>query len=1175
MKMRVGSWSMPLALVSHTRWEWVAAALAVVAAGTAPAINVSVSPTDLAWNTNTWVCLTVTGVTAGAAVDLRLYADVNRSRTLDANDVWVTELRVQDGVTNAWGSSVIACDTNGVADGRIYVRVSYNGNSEECQLWHAVGEYLWEARLTNGTAAVAALSITQPTSTVWLTGQACVLTNLSPAAGMPKPGALITLEYFSLLDGGAPATWTDTNGMFRLYLPSGISTGNVRNVSAIAAGHFLPQWGPGGPSGGEPLSSLSFGQPLHAGQNALARPLFVVPEVPGELYTVAGRVTDELGQPVCAALVQTSLEDSDAFAVAITDTNGDYSFPYNPVDKPLTVYAADAMINARGLLGSATQLVGFVASRTHVDLRLARATSLVRGAVRNAGGPGGPAGVRVSVGNDVQGSFAYTFDSGGVFEMGAVASTDWVASVDTDSLRPVRRVLPMARTPPLTLPAAGVYTNGLLQFSVEPAWRLWGHIYDSQTNGMTGGGVSAKDPDTWDTCDQSDADLAGVYSLLLTNQPYALHTWGFSGDGYMDGDFTSLVTMAGADVGPIDIFPQQAATIQGRVTDIGGPVSNLFVEANVVTFPDHNSWSSYRAAYTWTDPDGYYTLMVPPGTNYYVRANPAQGSLWIEQWYDGADDVYGAMPVTTSVSQPATNIDFVLKRGTTISGTVRANGAGVSNIWVDVTVTWTNASGEWQWGDYAGGAQSRTDGTYRVTVLPDQNYIVHVYPPDGSPWIEQYYDHRPWFSEATPVHPMSDSPVSGVDFDLVAGALISGTVRGNGQGITNAGVTAYALTLDGTGAVQSYVWAGWAPTSEDGSYLLRVATGGVYAVWARCASDSPFYSQYYSNAMDIAMAARLSPGVDTPAENIDFDLPQAALIGGHLSDPDGTPISGARVSVFQDKGDGSFSSIADTWSENSGDYWLRLPAGSNYVVRAGGDYWWVDVLYSNVHHWEDALRLTAEVGAPLTGIDFTLAPGLTVSGQVRDDTNVGLDGVTVRLGAVDEAGNWTETGATVTEPGGYYQIMAWSGTGYVVRVDAPGYSALYFAQTLNPTLATPVSGVQGGFVWDIDFQLFRSDVDSDGDGVMDDIEAYATRTNPWDDQDHLECTEVVWADGKAWLTWRSVSGTVYTVERSASLLDTDGWACLTTPPITATNDITTYCDQPAPAASLYRINVTY
>jgi len=1135
-------------------------------------LNITCSPASLAWDTNAWIGVSITGsgLSTGAVVDLRLYVDVNCNGVVDPNDVWLTELRVQDGVTNAWGSSVIVSDTNGSPDAIITTRVSYHGTSDMAALWHATGNYLWEARLTNDSAsAVAAFTVTQPTSTKWLAGTACVLTNLETFSGQPKPGTLVILDYASLLDGFPPATWTDTNGAFRIYLPEGISTALVNSVSAVGIGYLMSERGPGD----EPLSTLQLTNSLHSGANLLSRPLYVVPITP-EISKVSGRVTDNFSQPVHAALVQTDMDNGDMWALALTDTNGVYQFPFAGSDEPVFVGAYDHFVNMRGFVGSGTQLVSILEDKTNVNICLQHATTLIRGTVLNSGTTDGAPGVRVEAGNEEQGGTTFTFDSNGVFELGAVESTNWTASVDSDSLQPLHRFPVPEEGPPFELQASGIYSGPEVQFEAVPAWVLSGHVF--QNDGftpLTGCRVCADYPVTGDWQAESQAGIDGAYSLLLPNGDYVVRAKPTQDDfPFVDQYYSNsngraeatVLTVSNEDVTPINFVLEQCAIICGRVMAEGKAMTNVQVEARLFT-PDHEQ----GVAWARTDTNGNYILKVPPDIAYGVCVQ-LEGSTWLRQYFSNVIDRASATLVTPTLLEPASGIDFQLQRGGTISGYVfQEDGfTPLANcrVCADDPVT-----GEWRDED-----QTDIYGAYSL-LLPGGDYVVRAKPTqDDFPFLDQWYSNSVSRADATPVRVVSPDDTPDVNFTLRAGARISGHIWGGGSIVSNAGVSAFELVLDESNTVVSWNSRAAAKSDSGGYYSLLLAPGHLYAVMAEGPDETFWLYQIYSNTTDMAQAVRLTPDAENPIEGIDFHLVEGATFGGHLSNAvGGEPLSQVRVDLFQADGSDNFHGVSMTFSRDDGNFRIHVPEGSNYVLRAGVGGQWVPRMYASGRELIDGTRIKAVTGEALLSLNLELDAGMTISGRVSDRYDDGMNSVCVSFGDIDGEGKWTWRYDTYTDPSGNYEYALRANSNHFLRIAHPGGPTVYYNQTLTPSRGQGVSGGQGTIISNVNFQIFASNEDSDNDSVMDDIEAYVMHTNPWGGHDYLKCTTISFTNGKTAVSWCSVPGTDYTVERTTNLLNVAAWINLTPTSLTATTTNTTYQDNPAPLGGMYRIGVPY
>jgi hypothetical protein len=105
----------------------------------------------------------------------------------------------------------------------------------------------------------------------------------------------------------------------------------------------------------------------------------------------------------------------------------------------------------------------------------------------------------------------------------------------------------------------------------------------------------------------------------------------------------------------------------------------------------------------------------------------------------------------------------------------------------------------------------------------------------------------------------------------------------------------------------------------------------------------------------------------------------------------------------------------------------------------------------------------------------------------------------------------------------------------------------------------------------VNFQLFDRLADSDGDGILDSIEAYVMGTNPYDSNDYLRCLSAnSLSSSTATITWASVAGHVYDILRCTNLNENQGWH--TNGTVTATSTNSSHLDTNAWNMGFYRIH---
>ena len=166
-----------------------------------------------------------------------------------------------------------------------------------------------------------------------------------------------------------------------------------------------------------------------------------------------------------------------------------------------------------------------------------------------------------------------------------------------------------------------------------------------------------------------------------------------------------LVTTANFALSP-------GATISGRITDAdtGLAIAGVRVKAsNIFDAPGAEGYS---------DADGVYTVKgVAPGT-YRIRAR-AQGRGYIQQYHDGEIYRDKATEVAVSGTEEVHGIDFVLKRGATISGRVvdASTGLPISNMEIHAGP---------RDGEHLAWEYTQGDGTYVLRGMPDGLIEVEV-----------------------------------------------------------------------------------------------------------------------------------------------------------------------------------------------------------------------------------------------------------------------------------------------------------------------------------------------------------------------------------------------------------------------------------------------------------------
>jgi protocatechuate 3,4-dioxygenase beta subunit len=271
------------------------------------------------------------------------------------------------------------------------------------------------------------------------------------------------------------------------------------------------------------------------------------------------------------------------------------------------------------------------------------------------------------------------------------------------------------------------------------------------------------------------------------------------------------------------------------------------------------------------------------------------------------------------------------------------------------------------------------------------------------------------------------------------------------------------------GPGNSWVYKGAIGTDGNGNYNFTGLPTGQYSILAQA---SIYAGEWYNNAYDQIHVTRVTVNAPNNTPNINFSLAPGGSISGHVQATDnGTPISGATVYVYEyGKQTGSTNLCALATTNASGDYTTPgLPAG-NYAVQvkaAGYATRW----YSNTYNPPEAMTVTVNVGATTPGINFSLAPGASISGHIQAaDTGAGIEGVNVLVIDCDLISllpdEFPVYESVWTDQNGDYVIPGLAAGEYQVRVP-PNASLGYARQTYGECVAVtpPVN------VFNINFSL--------------------------------------------------------------------------------------------------------
>ncbi len=561
-----------------------------------------------------------------------------------------------------------------------------------------------------------------------------------------------------------------------------------------------------------------------------------------------------------------------------------------------------------------------------------------------------------------------------------------------------------------------------IDFTLEQAGAISGTVYEA--DGITPVANANVWANSYVCCgggNGTQTDVNGDYTITrLAEGDYRVRAQaedqGLAGEFYQDtSDWnlaTSVTVTAGATQAGIDFTLVQGGSISGTVYQPDGvtPVTNGEVSANAYICCGGGNGARIGS-------DGTYTIAgLAPG-DYRVQVHVGGQGL-VGEFYDDTTDWNLATAVTVTAGVTQGGIDFTLAEGGSISGTVyEADGVtpvANADVWADSYVCCGGGNG----------TRTASDGTYTIQGLLPGDYRVQARAPGQGLAGEFYNDTTDW-SLATAVTVATGATQGGIDFTLVQGGSISGTVY-EADGVTpvaNANVWAnsYVCCGDGNGT----------RTGSDGTYTISALAPGEYRVQA-AAEDQGLAGEFYNDTTDWSLATAVTVATGATQGGIDFTLVQGGSISGTVYEADGvTPVANADVwaETYTCCGGGN-----GTRSGTDGTYVIRGLLAGDYRIRASADHLGLaSGFYDDTPAWDLATAVTVTAGATQSGIDFILAAGGTISGTVYES-----DGVTpvanLHVYAVDfDTGAWM-AGAN-TDANGYYTLTLTTGT-YQVRACA-------------------------------------------------------------------------------------------------------------------------------------------
>ena len=521
------------------------------------------------------------------------------------------------------------------------------------------------------------------------------------------------------------------------------------------------------------------------------------------------------------------------------------------------------------------------------------------------------------------------------------------------------------------------------------------------------------------------------------------------------------------------------------VLDVGGTITGLVSDA-VTGLPLESVgvyvWlpSGWRTAWGSTGPDGFFSIPgLTTGTYHPLTWNNLG---YVDELYDdipcpgwGCPSSSGT-PVNVTAGVQNAPISIALTQGSSVVGRVSdaTSGAPLDGLWVvahDAT------------GRSTRGASTGPGGSYTISGLPSG--VHHLRTSNWAGYVDELYDDILCPRGSCDVGSGDDVTLSapdprfGVDFELLQGSVITGTVTAVPGSAPLAGVEVVAYDAEG--------WeTGYSVTDAAGRYTLSGLPAGGHFV--KTINTLGYIDEMYDDIPCPGWTCLYSfeggewiiLGEQDARTGIDFALePGGALSGTVTVGGTGDPVDGAWVYVYGE------SLVEAGWAaaDDAGHYTVSgLPAGTYYAATANYMSPYVDELYDDIACPNltcilgSGTGVQVEVGQTHPHVDFALDEGARIRGTVLDQaTGAPLSGA--RLRAHDSRGYSVTSGRV--DSGGQFELRGLpTGTYYVKATDPVSIDELYDnracpGSTCDVTSGTPIDVVLGGIYGGVDFGLAR------------------------------------------------------------------------------------------------------
>ncbi len=353
-------------------------------------------------------------------------------------------------------------------------------------------------------------------------------------------------------------------------------------------------------------------------------------------------------------------------------------------------------------------------------------------------------------------------------------------------------------------------------------------------------------------------------------------------------------------------------------------------------------------------------------------------------------------------------------------------------------------------------ASASTDhtGHYEMSA-PAGQYRILAYDPQGV-WATAFDGGADSFESSPQVNLGAASTITR-DFQLQKAGFISGTVRAGGTGRQDITIAVYNLSGTRRSTTRSGSGGHYSVALPPGQYKL--------AVWD---DQVGLATVFYPDTPWFEDAAILTVSSGTTSTGRDFAMQPVASLSGTITEA-GTarPLFNVLVYAYGSGG----RAIAVTTTRSDGSFDLTVPAGTWRLVSTDPGETYATDYYGNAITFANSPGVSVGAGQRRDHLDFTMARGGTVTGQVQSSTGLTLAGIHV----VGYNPDGTPRAETTSNSSGNYELILPPGPFRLAAFDLQfTFATEFYDQSSVFETATPITITAGVIVPGIDFRLPRA-----------------------------------------------------------------------------------------------------